>query len=171
MINVSLNGSRNRIKLRYTLNFITKKLYSNSIIIDICKMNFYGVTTNSKAISVKVYVVTLVLNFNKFSTYVIPIPFLTYAQGKYHTCIIYWITQRINARYTCHNYNISSLKQTGCCRMAQSFQLTVNIRILFDISVGRRNICFRLIIIVIGYKKLNSIIRKKLSKLRAKLSS
>ena len=49
--------------------------------------------------------------------------------------------------------------------MAEFINLVVDRAILFDISIGRRNIRLGLIVFVIGYKILNGIIREKLLKL------
>lgn len=53
--------------------------------------------------------------------------------------------------------------------MAQFVDFIVYSAVLFNISISRRNICLRLIIVVIAYKVFNSVFGKKLLEFRAEL--
>ncbi len=55
--------------------------------------------------------------------------------------------------------------------MPELVDLVVNLRVLLDIGIGRRNIGFRLIVIVVADEVFDRVIREELAKLREELSS
>ena len=55
--------------------------------------------------------------------------------------------------------------------MSQFIYLVVNLRVLLYISVSGRHVGFRLIIVIVGYKVFDCIVRKELLELPVKLCS
>jgi len=55
--------------------------------------------------------------------------------------------------------------QAGSCRKPQPVQLIIALGILFDVDIPLRNVCFRLVIIIIADKVLDRIVGKQLDDL------
>ena len=93
----------------------------------------------------------------------------TRSQRDYHFFVIKRVTDRINTRYGRNDNNISTLRQSRRCTVTKFVDFVIYSTVFFDISIGRRHISLRLIVVIIRNEILNCIFRKKFLKLGAKL--
>ena len=157
------------VNLTNTVNLIAEKLHTDSSTVTAGGKNLHRVSSNSEFITHKVNIITLVLNFDQLVYQLVSVLLHTLTERDNHIFIIHRISDRIDTGNRSHDNNISALRQSGSGRVAQLVYLVIDSRILFDISICGGYICLRLIIIIVGHKILNGVVRKKLSELTAKL--
>ena len=72
MIHFTQNLSRQRFYFSNTVNFITKKLYSKSMLITRSRKNFYYITTHPEFPPLKINIITLKLDIHQIIEKFIP---------------------------------------------------------------------------------------------------
>ena len=168
-IKTCLNLSRQHIDLHNPINLIAKKLNMNRIFKRRNRHNFQHIPTYTETASLKIKLITHILDINQTAYNLIPVNLHSRAQRNHHLCIIVLATKAVNTRNWWHNNDILPLNQRCCRTVAQLIYLIINRRILLYISIRRGNICFRLIIIIIRHKIFYRIMWKKCLKLTVKL--
>lgn len=91
------------------------------------------------------------------------------AEGDHHALVFGGIAHGIDARDRSDDDHIPPLAQRRRRAVAQTLDLLVDGGILFDIGVGRGDVGFRLIIIIVRDEILHRAVRKKLAELGAQL--
>ena len=161
MISLCQNFTSQHIKFYNAFNFIVKHLDAHSLFTISGWNNFDNITAYPESTTLKIYIITVILYFYQFMQYLLTVNNLTKAQRQYHIIIFLRRTQTVDTGYTGHNNYIPAFKQSTSGRVAQLINLVVNRSILFNISIGLRNIRFRLIIVIIRNKIFYSIFRKE----------
>ena len=91
------------------------KFNSNSIITVICRNYFNNISANSERATLKIHLVSLILNINELTDNLISILLHTRSKGNHHVFVVHRATQSIDARYTGYNYNILTFYKRCCC--------------------------------------------------------
>ena len=91
------------------------------------------------------------------------------AQGNDHISVVDGVAQRIDTRNRGHDNDVVTLRQGTGGRVTEFVYLVVYGRVFFDIGVGAGDISLRLIVVVVGNKILNRILREEFTELTAKL--
>ena len=164
MAQFALNLSCQKINLRDPFNLISKKLCSDCIIFRDCRKDFQYIASYTEGSTLKIHIISIVLNLNQLRNDLIPVLDHTWPQRDHHLLIINRWTQSIDARYASHNNHISSLRQCSCRRVSKLINLIIDGRILCNVGVRRWDIGFWLVVVIVGYKVFYRIIGKELFK-------
>ena len=118
----------------------------------------------------EIHVVTFVLNLDQFFQQFIPAILIALMKENMHGLIRRGRTDAVDAGHRGDDNDIPPRQQTARCRMTHLVDLVVNGGIFFNEGVTGRNVCFRLVIIVVGHKIFDGIMWKKLLELAIQLS-
>ena len=88
---------------------------------------------------------------------------ITDAHGQNHLVILVAITDAIDAGNRGDDYAISAFEQTLGGGKPHLLDVLVDCRVFFNEQVARRNVGFRLVVVVIGDKVLDRVLREKLT--------
>ena len=171
MFQFVLHFSCQNINLWDPVYLVSKEFHTNCCITLICRNDFQNISTHTKCTTVEIHIITIILDLNQLCHYFITIFDHTRTQRNYHVLVIYRVTQPINTRHTGNNDHISPLHQWHSCGESKLINLVIDGRILGNICVWRWNICFRLIIVVVGDKIFHCVIRKELFEFPIQLRS
>ena len=169
MLQTALDLTCQHVNLRNPVNLITEKLHTHCRICIICRKNFQHITAHPKSTSMKIHIVSHVLDINKLPDHIIPVTLHARSQRNHHILIIHRTSQTIDTGNTGYNDNITAFCQCRSCGKTQFVNLLVDGGILRNVGVCRRYVCFRLIIIVIGNKIFHCIVWEKFLHLPVKL--
>ena len=161
--------SGQHIDLGDPVDLISEKLHTIRIFIRFCRKNLQHIAMHAKRSAMKIHIISIIMQVNQLVDHLIPIPLHTGPQRQYHILIIHRAAQPIDTGYTGNDDYIPPLRQCRCCRKTQLVNLIVDGRILRNISVRRRYIRLRLIIIIIGDKVFHCVLREKFLKLTIQL--
>ena len=89
--------------------------------------------------------------------------------GQQHVQIVFWRSDAVDARDACDHNGVPARKQGACRGQPQPLDLFIDRRILLDVSVGARDVRFRLIIIKVADEIFHRVTRKELFELGVKL--
>ncbi len=164
------NLSPQRIDLGDRFNLIAEKFDPDRTILFVRREDLNHIAPNPEGAPVKIDIVPFILNLHQFrkdflSRYRHPL-----FQKEEHPVIRLRRPQAIDAGDAGDNDHIISLEEGPRGRVPHLIDLFIDLRILFNIGVGRRDVGFRLIIVVIADEKLNRILRKEFFELAVKLS-
>ena len=165
MIHLTPYFHRKSIQFRDTIDLIPEKFHTIGIIRGIRRNDLQHITTHPKSTTGKIHVVAHILHIYQLSDHLIPILLIPRPQGNHHILVVIRATNTIDAGYRRYDNDIAPLCQGCRSRQTQLVDLIIDGGILGNIGIGRRNICLRLIVIIIGYKIFHRIIGKKFFKL------
>ena len=146
-----------------------KKFYANCRIIRRNRKNLHNITTHPEGASLKIHVISCILDVNQTPEHIIAVLLHPRSQGNRHVLVVNRATKSVDTGNARHNNDISALRQSRRSRVTQLINLIVDVRILFNVRIRRRHISLRLVIIVIGHKIFYRILREKFFKLTIKL--
>lgn len=109
----------------------------------------------------KAHLIAFILQFSQAFVYFFGGNFIADFKRQRHAGVGFDVAQAINTGDRSDNYYVIVFQKTAGCRVAHAVNLFVLRRIFFNISVGFGNIGFRLIIVVIGDKIFNMVMREK----------
>src|SRR4029077_7808581 len=79
------------------------------------------------------------------------------------------ISKSVDGGDCCHDDYVVALHETGCRAQPQPVDILVDRRILLDVRIGRRDVRFRLVIVVVRDEVLDRIVREKALQLTVQL--
>ena len=170
MFQTALDFPCQHIDLGDPVNLISEKFYPDRRIAVVCRKNLYRVTAHPECATVKIHVISRVLDIDQCTDDLISVLLHSRTQRNHHSKVVLRAAQTIDTGNRGDHDHIFTLYK--CCRgrQAQFINLLIDRRILGNISVRLWHICLRLIIIVIGDKVLHCILREKFLELTVKLS-
>ena len=158
------------LHLCYSVNFVPEKFNPDKIIPALSRIDFNDIPVYPEASSLHVHLIACILNIHQFPQYLVPVFHHSRTKGHDHILIFIRTSQSVDTRHTGHHYHIPALRQGNRRRQPQLVNLVIYGRILCNIGIGRRHICLRLIIIIIGDKVFYRIFREKFLELAVELS-
>ena len=170
MFQTALDLPGQHIDLRNPVNLISEKFYPDRRIAVVCRKNLHCITTHPECTTVKIHVISCVLDIDQCTDDLISVLLHSRTQRNHHSKVVLRAAQTIDTGNRGDHDHIFTLYK--CCRgrQAQFINLLIDRRILGNISVRLWHICLRLIIIVIGDKVFHCILREKFLELTVKLS-
>ena len=160
---------RHIIQLRDAVDLISEKFHTDDRITLLCRIDLQHIPTHAEAAAVQIQIVTVVLDADQFPDHIVPILLLARAQRYDQSRIFIRAAQTIDTGYAGDDHHIPPLGQRRCRRQSQLIDLVINIRVFFNIGIRRRHIRLRLVIIVIGYKIFDRILREEFFELTIEL--
>ena len=170
MFQTALDFPGQHIDLGDPVNLISEKFYPDRRIAVVCRKNLYRVTAHTECTTVKIHVISCVLDIDQCTDDLISVLLHSRTQRNHHSKVVLRAAQTIDTGNRGDHDHIFTLYKCRCGRQAQFINLLIDCRILGNISVRLWHICLRLIIIVIGDKVFHCILREELLKLTVKLS-
>ncbi|MBA7685820.1 hypothetical protein ES703_94248 [subsurface metagenome] len=80
------------------------------------------------------------------------------------------LTQTVDARYRGDDNHIAALKEGMSGGVAQFINLLIDIALFLNVSIGVRNIGFRLVVVIVADEVFYGVIGEELPELAGKLS-
>lgn len=131
--------------------------------------DFDHIAAHAECAALKLNVAAVVLDFDKLAHQLVALHCHAGAQGDHHAFVLGRIAHRINAGNGRDDDDVPTLAQSRRCAVAQAFDFLVDGGVLFNIGIGRGDIGFRLIVVIIGNEILDRTVRKEFAEFRAKL--
>src|SRR5207248_307333 len=159
-----LHCAKQRIDLRERFNLIAEKFNPvRHVVIRWEDLNH--IAAYSKRSTTKLRFVALVKDFDQPPSDVLPSDFLSFLQKEQHAVIGVRRTETVNTANGGNNYAIAPLKQRLGGREPQLIQFIIYGGFFLDIDIPRRNVCLRLVIVVVRNEVFNRVVREELSEL------
>ena len=133
--------------------------------------DFYHIAAHAEGASVKFDVVAFEIDGDEVVHQCVPVEHLPAAQGHGSVFVILGCANAINAGDASHDDDIPPLQERRGSAVPHAVDFLVHAGILFDIQVSLFDVCFRLIIVVIGDEEFHRVMREKFLKFAAKLCS
>ena len=127
----------------------------------IARIDLDHVAAHAKAAALEIDVVAFVLQFDQPLQQGIARDAHPGFEKNQHAVIRIRIAETVNARDARDHDYIASFKQRARRRHAQAIDVFVDDRVLFDVSVRRRNVGFGLVIVVVRNEILDGVFRKE----------
>ena len=151
------------------VDLVTEKLDAHHVLIRVNRPDLDRVPAHAEPVALEHHVVALILNVDQPVDECLAADFGARPQRDHHFLIVDRVAERIDARHRRDDDHIPPLGKRRGRRMAQAVDLIVDRGVLFNIGIGRGDVCLGLIIVVIGDKVFHRIVRKKLAQLGAEL--
>ena len=129
-----------------------------------------GVAAHPEITPGKIQVVALVLHAHQLGNHIALAHAVTASQRHDHLVVALRVANAVNGRHCGHNDHIAPLHEAFGARKAHLLNVLVDGAVFFNKQVALRHIGLRLVVVVITYKVLHRIFRKKFPKLAVKLS-
>ena len=170
MLQTALDLPGQHINLRDPVDLVPEKFHTDCRITVVCRKNLHCITTHPECTTVKIHVISRVLDIDQCTDDLISVLLHSRTQRNHHSKVVLRAAQTIDTGNRGDHDHIFTLYK--CCRgrQAQFINLLIDRRILGNISVRLWHICLRLIIIVIRNKVFHCILREKFLELTVKLS-
>ena len=161
--------SGQHICLRNFIDLVAEELHAVGKLILIRRKNLYHVAAHTEGAAVKVEVISAVLDIDELCDDLIPILLLSRAETDHHVFVVRRATEAVNAGDTRDNNHILPLEKGARRRISQPVYLFVGRGILLDVGVRLRHIGLRLVVVVVGDKVLDRVVREELLHLAVEL--
>ncbi len=158
------------VNLRNALDRIAEKLDAVTFFVFIRGNHIDNIATHAEGPALELDIVPRIVDFRKRAKQIVSLYFLPNLHAQHLPRVFIRRANAINAAHRCDDNNIAAPIQERARRLeAQPVYFIVDGEIFLDKRICRWNVRFGLIIIVIGNKKLDGIIRKKLLELAEEL--
>ena len=91
------------------------------------------------------------------------------AQRHHHRVVVAGVADAVDRRDGGHDHRVAAFEQALGGRQPHLLDVLVDAAVLLDVEVARRDVGFRLVIVVIGDEVLDRVVREKLAHLRIEL--
>ena len=169
MAQLSLHLTGQYIDFCDPVHLIAEEFDPVSFASGISRKHFQHVSAHPEGATLKVHLISCILNIDELMNHLVPVLFHPRAQGNNHFFIIDGTSQTINAGHRRHNDHVIPLRKRRRRRMAQLINLIVDGRVLLNVSVCGRDIGLGLVVVVVGDKILHRVLREELLKLTVEL--
>ena len=122
----TLDLSGQHIDFRDSVNLISEKLYPNCRIRIVCRKNLQNIAAHTKRTTMKIHIISHILNVNELTDHIIPVTLHARSQGNHHVLIVHRTSQTINTGNTRYDDDVAALRQCGCSRQTQLVNFFVN---------------------------------------------
>ena len=151
------------------VDFVAKEFHADGTLVVSGGEDFDYIAAHAECAALKLNVAAVVLNFDKLTHQLVALHRHAGAQRDHHAFVLGRIAHRIDAGNGRDDDDVPTLAQSSRCAVAQAFDLLVDGGVLFNIGIGRGDIGFRLIVVIIGNEILDRAVRKEFAEFRAKL--
>ena len=161
--------SRQHVDAGNAVDLIPKEFHPKGIIPGICRKDLQHIPVYPEGASVKIHFATVILNVNELTDHFVPILFHTRPQRYHHFFKVLRFPKAINTGNAGDDDHVPAFDQRSCSGQSQFIYLIIHGRVLCNISIGRRHISLRLIIVIIRHKIFHRIFRKEFLKFSVQL--
>ena len=155
-----LHRSEQRIDLRQRFDFVAPQLDAIGVVF-VGGKDFDDVAAHAEGAAAEVALGALVENFDQLADDVVALDLLSLFQEQQHAVIGFRRAQAVDAAHRGDDDAVAPLEQRLGGRQPQLVELVVDRRFLLDVNVARGNVGFGLVIVVIGDKILDRIVREE----------
>src|SRR5256885_3246279 len=159
-----LDRAKQRIDLRESLDVISPKFDTVRHVV-IRRINFDYVPPHAECSAPEIAISPLVKNFHQLSCNVLALDLLALFEKQKHAVIRFRRSQAINATYRSNNQNVLALKQRASRRKPQLVEFIIDGGFFLDVQVGRWNVRFRLVVVVIRNKIFDGVMWEEILEL------
>ena len=136
VIELGFDLSGQGVDLGDPVNFIPEKFHPHCHVRIICWKDFQHISPHAEGTTVKVHVISVILDINQLPHHIIPVLFHARTQGDDHVLVILRASNAVDTGYTGDNDNILPLTQGGGCGETELVDLVVDGGVFCYIGVG-----------------------------------
>ena len=159
-----------QIDLHNSVDLVSEELNADGVVL-IGRDDLNAVASHPEGVPLKTDVVSDVADADESSDQLVPVADFTGANGDGHAFVIIRGTQTVDAAHAGHNNHVSALEEGRRGSVAEPVDLVVDRCVFFDVGIGLRDVCLRLVVIVVADKVVYSVVGKELPELAAELLS
>ena len=152
-----------------TVDFVAEKLDADRLFALRGGKNFDRVAAHAEFATHKADVIALVADGDETAEQLLAFERQTAPQHDLQLLILGRVAQAVDTGHAGDNNHVAPLKQRTGRAVAEFVDLVVDHRVLFDIDILARDIRLGLIIVIVGNKIFDRVIREKLAELGAEL--
>ena len=152
--------AKQRIYRRNRIDLVAPKLDPVRLIL-IARIKLYDVAANSKCAALEIDVHPFVLQLDEPLQKLVALHLHSRLNEHQHPVICVRVAESVYARDRCNHDHIVPLKKRTRRAQAKTVDLVVDRRFFLYVEIGGRDVCFRLVIVVIRDKILDRVLRKK----------
>ena len=157
------------IRLGDLVDLIAEKLDPVGELVLIRRKNLDYIAAHAEGAAVKVEVAPVVLDVDELRNDLIPVLLLSRAETYHHVLIVGRAAEAVNTGDTRDHDHILPLEERTRRRIPQPVYLLIRRGVLLDVGVGLRHIGLRLVVVVVGDKVLDRVVREELLHLAVEL--
>ena len=166
---VRYRPSLQRIDALQPVHLIAEKLDAVCLSRAVHGIHLEHIAVRAKCSALKIHLVPLVLDVHEPPHYGLARNLHAGAEGDGHVFVINRAAEPVDTRYARHHDDITPLRKSRRRGVPETVDLVVDVRVLLDVGIGRRNIRLRLVIVVVTHEVFNRIFRKILFELTVQL--
>ena len=163
-----LHGAEQRIDLRQRLDLVAPEFDAVGVVV-VRGIDLDHVAAHAEGAALEVGVGALVENLHQLAGDVLALDLLSLFEEQQHAVVGFRRAQAVDAAYRGDDDAVAALEQRPGGGEPQLVQLVVDRRFLFDVNVARRNVGFRLIVVVVGDEIFNRVVGEEALELVIKL--
>ena len=114
-------------------------------------------------------VVALVADVDELAHELLRVALLAGAQGDDHVGVVDRVAEAVDAGHGRDDDHVPPLEQARRGRVAQALDLIIDGGILLDECVRVRDVCLRLVVVIVRHEIFHGVVREELPELRAEL--
>ena len=168
--NFLADAARERVKQLQAFNFVVKQLNAQRHFAVLGRKHINGVAAHPEIAPGKIQVVALVLHAHQLGNHIALAHAVAAAQRHDHLVVALGVANAVNRRHRGHNDHIAPLHEAFGATQAHLLNVLVDGAVFFNKQVALRHISLRLVVVVITYKVLHRVFRKKFPKFAVELS-
>ena len=150
-------------------DLVPEEFHADRLLVLTGRNDLDHVAPDAEGTAFKVCIVALVLDVNQVADQLPSVVFHARAQGQHLPFVFARVAHGIDAADRRDNDDILPLAQGRGGGMAQTVDLVVDGRVLFNVSVGRSDVSLRLVIVIIADEVFHAAVRKERLQLTAQL--
>jgi len=166
--NLCDNLSGQRVRCDNSLDLVAEKLDADQVAL-IRRKDFEDIAAEAEGSAVKLEFVAHIMNIDELSRKCLKRGPFTDLGLNHQESIILGIPEAVNTAHRRDNQCVRAVHEVRRCAEAQAVDVFVDIGVLFYICVRFRQICFRLVIIIIADEIFDGVRREKLRKFTKEL--
>ena len=151
-----------RIHEADALDLVAPELDADRVRVFVRREDLHGIAAHAEGAAVKVDVVALVLQLDEATKETGAQVLFAGLQPNEHLPIPIGASDAVDATHRRHDDRIATAQERARGRMTHAVDGVIDDGVLLDISIGRRNVRFRLIVVVIADEVLHRIVREEL---------
>ena len=161
--------ARDAVDLDNLLDFIAEELEVQQII-HVRWKHVDAITAHSERAAFELVIVAIVLHVDKPVDELVTIERYLAVYENRHLGVVLRRPDAIDATYGRDDNDVLACEQRRSCRMAHLLDFLVDRRVLLDVGIGLRNVCFWLVVVVVTHEVVHGIVGEELLELACELS-
>ncbi len=158
-----------RVEQRQAFDFIVEQAKAQGVLAVFRREHVNHLAAHAELAPRKIQLVALVLHFGQALDDGALTEGFALAHMQNHAVVIHRVANAVNRRHRGHNHAILPLQNGLGGRQAHLLDLLVDTGILLDVHIPRRDVGFRLVVVVVGHEILHGIFREEFAHLGIQL--